>query len=59
MSTRWDGVLVLAANPEFKVLSQNQFSEDDSDFNATPSISNNQIFFRSNQFLYCVAENGK
>lgn len=54
--TRWDGVLVLQAKPVFKILSQNQFSGDDSDFNATPSISNNQIFLRSNQFLYCVSE---
>lgn len=56
ISTRWDGVLVLDAKPTFKVLSQNQFAGDDSDFNATPAISNNQIFLRSNQFLYCVAE---
>ncbi len=54
--TRWDGVLVLDAKPVFKVLSQNQFSGDDSDFNATPCISNDQIFLRSNQFLYCVSE---
>jgi hypothetical protein len=27
---------------------------DDSDFNATPAISGNQLFLRSNRFLYCV-----
>ncbi len=56
--TRWDGVLVVDAKPVFKVLSQNHFTGDDSDFNATPAISNNQLFLRSNQFLYCVAEKG-
>jgi len=52
--TRWDGVLVLDAKPQFKVVSQNRFSDDESDFNATPAISNHQIFLRSNQNLYCV-----
>lgn len=53
--TRWSGVLVLAAQPEFKVLAQNRFAGDESDFNATPAISDGQLFLRSNRFLYCVA----
>jgi outer membrane protein assembly factor BamB len=57
--TRWDGVLVLDAHPVFKVLSQNQFAGDESDFNATPAISNQQLFLRSNQFLYCVADQSR
>ncbi len=53
--TRWSGVLVLPAKPEFKVLARNQFaSDDDSDFNATPAISAGQILLRSNRHLYCV-----
>ena len=54
--SRWDGVLVLAAKPEYRVLAQNRFPTDESDFNATPAISNSQLFLRSNRFLYCVAK---
>ena len=45
---------VLNAAPQFAVVAQNSFSGDDSDFNATPAISGNQIFLRSNSFIYCV-----
>ncbi len=53
--TRWDGTLVLPAAPEFKVLAKNRFASDDTDFNATPALSNNELFLRSNLALYCVA----
>ena len=53
--TRWDGTLVLPAKPEFKIVAQNRFPADDTDFNATPAISNNELFLRSNLALYCVA----
>lgn len=53
--TRWNGVLVLATGAKYKVLSQNRFAADDSDFNATPAISNGDLFLRSNRYLYCVA----
>jgi outer membrane protein assembly factor BamB len=53
--TRWDGTLVLPARPEFKILARNRFAGDESDFNATPAISDNELFLRSNQALYCVA----
>ncbi len=58
VQTRWSGVLILPASPEFKVLVQNKFSGDDSDFNATPAISDNELFLRSNKFLYCVGKEG-
>lgn len=57
--SRWNGVFVLPAKPEYKVLSQNQLIGDESDFNATPAISNGQLFLRSNRFLYCVANKDK
>ena len=53
--SRNDGVLVLPARPHYSITVQNRFTGDESDFNATPAISNNQIFLRSNLFLYCVA----
>jgi outer membrane protein assembly factor BamB len=54
--TRWNGVLVLPAKPKYEVLAQNRFVSDESDFNATPAISNGELFLRSNRFLYCVAK---
>ena len=56
VQTRWNGVLVLAAKPEYQLLGQNRFAGDDSDANATPAISGGEMFLRSNQFLYCVAD---
>lgn len=53
--TRWDGTLVLPAIPSFKILAQNRFTGDDTDFNATPAISDGELFLRSNQTLYCVS----
>ncbi|HEV8003329.1 MAG TPA: PQQ-binding-like beta-propeller repeat protein [Planctomycetaceae bacterium] len=53
--TRWDGTLVLPARPEFKILAQNRFGADDTDFNGTPALSNNELYLRSNLALYCVA----
>jgi outer membrane protein assembly factor BamB len=53
--TRWDGTLILPASPSFKILAQNRFAADDTDFNATPAISDGESFLRSNQALYCVS----
>jgi outer membrane protein assembly factor BamB len=57
--SRWNGVVVLPAKPQYQVLARNQFAGDESDFNATPAISDNQMFLRSNRFLYCVANQEK
>jgi outer membrane protein assembly factor BamB len=57
--SRWDGVIVLPAKPEYRVLAQNRFAGDESDFNATPAISHSQLILRSNRFLYCVANTSK
>jgi outer membrane protein assembly factor BamB len=52
--SRRGGTYVLAAKPEFEMLARNKFTSDDTDFNASPAISDGQILLRSNQFLYCV-----
>lgn len=52
--TRFSGTFVLAAKPEFELLSQNKF-DDDSRFNASPVISGKQLLIRSDRFLYCIA----
>jgi hypothetical protein len=52
---RGPGSAGLAATPEMKVIAHNTFS-DDSDFNATPAISDGKIFLRSNRALYCIGQ---
>lgn len=53
--SRTGGTYVLLAKPTFAVLAQNQLASDASDFNASPAISDGQLFLRSNRFLYCIA----
>jgi hypothetical protein len=52
--TRTGGTFVLAAGPEFNIIAHNKFESDDSNFNASPAISDGHIFLRSNRFLYCI-----
>ncbi len=52
--SRTGGAFVLAAKPQFEQLAHNRFASDDSDFNASPAISDGRLFLRSNRFLYCV-----
>lgn len=54
--SRWDGTFVFAAKPEFEQIAQNQFDSDETDFSATPAVSNGQLFIRSGKFLYCISE---
>ena len=54
--SRWDGTFVLAPSSEFNLLAVNSVGADDTDFNATPAISNGELFLRSNQALYCIGE---
>ncbi|MEZ0389408.1 MAG: PQQ-binding-like beta-propeller repeat protein [Verrucomicrobium sp.] len=52
--SRRQGTFVLAATPKFEVLATNLIPGDDTDFNATPAVSDGCLFLRSNQTLYCV-----
>jgi len=53
--SRRGGTYVLAAKPTFEQLAHNEFASDESDFNASPAISDGQLFLRSNRYLYCIA----
>ncbi|TWT85101.1 outer membrane biogenesis protein BamB [Planctomycetes bacterium CA13] len=46
-------VVVLAAEPEFTLLATNEL-EERGRFDASPAASGNQLFLRSNRFLYCI-----
>lgn len=52
--SRNSGTFLLAATPQFQQLAHNQLASDESDFNASPAISNGRIFLRSNKYLYCI-----
>ena len=53
--SRFDGVFVYPVGPKFEEPQVNRFDSDDSMFNATPAISDGQLFLRSDANLYCVA----
>jgi outer membrane protein assembly factor BamB len=51
--TRRAGVYVLKAGDHFEQLAHNS-PLDDSDCNATPALAGQQLFLRSNKYLYCL-----
>jgi outer membrane protein assembly factor BamB len=52
--SRTGGTVVLAAKPEFEVLSTNVIADDTSVFNGSPAIADGQIFLRSDRYAYCI-----
>ena len=56
LTTRDAGVLVLAAQPEYKELAVNKLGGESERFSATPAIVRDRLLLRSDQFLYCVAQ---
>jgi len=46
----------LANDKEFQLIQHNVIEGDDSPFNGTPAMCGDQIFIRSNKFLYCISE---
>lgn len=56
ITTRDAGIIVAAPGSEYQELSVNRILGDDSFYNATPAISNGQLFTRTDRFLYCIGE---
>jgi outer membrane protein assembly factor BamB len=54
--SRRNGVYVLAAKPQYELLSQNTLSGDDSQWNATPAVEGGRLYLRSDRALYCVGQ---
>ena len=52
--SRRNGTFVFAAKPEFKLIAQNSFASDATQFNATPAVSGKEMFLRSDKFLYSL-----
>lgn len=58
LTTRDEGILVLKASPTYEELALNTIADDESMFNASPAISNNQLLLRTDAFLYCIGATG-
>jgi len=52
--TRRGGTIVYSPGDEFEPLAVNKIAGDDSDFNASPAVSDSKLYLRSNQALYCI-----
>jgi outer membrane protein assembly factor BamB len=52
--SRFEGTYILEATPELTQVAHNKLT-DESDFSASPAVSDGQLFIRSDAQLYCVA----
>ena len=48
------GTYVVRAASEFDLIAHNVFEEDDSRLNASPAVSDNSLYLRTDRFLYCI-----
>lgn len=53
---RTSGTVVIAAKPAFEVLATNRFADDTSVSNASPAVSGNVMFLRSDRYAYAVGD---
>lgn len=51
--TRRSGTIVYAPSEVFEPISKNRFA-DESDFNASPAVSDGKLYLRSDKALYCI-----
>lgn len=56
VTTRDQGIVVLAAKPDYEELAVNVIESDETLVNASPAISGNQILLRTDRYLYCIGE---
>ena len=49
-----NGTYVVAADPSLELLGHNVLEDDDSRTNASPTVSNGQLFLRTDRNLYCI-----
>ncbi|QDT49008.1 outer membrane biogenesis protein BamB [Symmachiella dynata] len=54
--TRRSGTIVYKPGDSFQPIARNVFASDDSDFNASPAVSENTLYLRSNKALYCISK---
>ncbi|WP_146573760.1 outer membrane protein assembly factor BamB family protein [Botrimarina hoheduenensis] len=54
--TRRSGTIVYPPGDAFQPDARNVFAGDETDFNASPAVSDNRLYLRSDRSIYCVAE---
>lgn len=54
--TRRSGTVVYAPTEEFEPIAKNRFADDESDFNASPAVSDGKLYLRSDKSLYCIGK---
>jgi outer membrane protein assembly factor BamB len=54
--SRESGVYVVEVGTKFKLLAFNEIKSDTSVFNASPVVSQSQLFLRSDRYLYCIGK---
>ena len=55
-----NGTIVYRPGDTFEPLARNRLAGDDTDFNASPAVSDGKLYLRSDQALYCVGgESGR
>lgn len=52
------GTSVFQLEPEFKKIAVNRFEQDSTPFKSSFAAADGELFLRSDQFLYCISENG-
>ena len=52
--TREEGVFVLEASPDLKVLAHNVIADDKSICNSSLAVTGSQLLLRSDRYLYCI-----
>lgn len=53
--SRRKGTIVYEPGSEFRILSHNVIADDETDFNASPAVSDGKLYMRSDKALYCIA----
>ena len=54
--TRRSGTIVYQPGDEYQPTARNVIAGDESDFNATPAVSEGKLYIRSDKALYCISE---
>lgn len=56
--TQQGGTIAFRLKPEFEEVSTNRFAGDTTPFKSSFAAANGELFVRSDEFLYCIAEGG-
>ncbi len=54
--SQFAGIFVVSADAKLDIVSHNTFADDKARANASLAISNGQLFFRNDQYLYCIGK---